>query len=52
MGDWAEEYEKWCSSESEIFTNLQNGSLTFDSEELGIGTEPKLGRTAGEMSAG
>lgn len=52
MGDWAEEYEKWCSSDSEIFTNLQNGTLTFDSEELGVGTEPKLGRSATEMSAG
>ena len=49
-GDWAEEYEKWCSPESEIFANLQNGSITYDSEELGVGTDPRLGSTAGDMS--
>jgi hypothetical protein len=31
---------------------LQDGSLTFASEELGIGTAPRLGRSAGEMAAG
>ena len=49
-GDWAEEYEKWCSPESEIFMGLQDGSLTFDSEELGVGTDPRLGRTADTMA--
>lgn len=49
-GEWAEEYEKWCSPESEVFMALQDGSLTYDSEELGIGTDPRLGRTAGDMS--
>ncbi len=46
-GEWAEEYEKWCSEESEIFAGLQNGSLTFSSPEVGVGTEPRLGVTAG-----
>lgn len=48
-GDWAEEYAKWCSEDSEIFSGLQDGSLTFASEELGIGTAPRLGRSADEM---
>jgi hypothetical protein len=51
-GEWAEEYEKWCSPESEIFANLEGGSLTFDSPELNIGTDPRLGTTAGEMVGG
>jgi hypothetical protein len=46
-GEWAEEYEKWCSEESEIFLGLENGSLTFESPEVGVGTEPRLGTTAG-----
>lgn len=37
---WAEEYDRWCSEESPIYAGLEDGSLTFDSEELGIGTEP------------
>ncbi len=45
-GDWAEEYEKWCSAESEIFLGLQDGSITFDSPELGVGTAPRLGTAA------
>ncbi|MFM7872165.1 MAG: hypothetical protein ACKPBG_10855, partial [Actinomycetota bacterium] len=49
-GEWAEEYEKWCSPESEMFMALQDGSLTYDSEELGIGTDPRIGRSAGDMS--
>jgi hypothetical protein len=28
--DWLEEYERWCSPESEIFAGLQNGTTTFD----------------------
>ena len=46
-GEWAEEYEKWCSEESEIFVGLETGALTFDSPEVGVGTEPRLGTTAG-----
>lgn len=47
-GDFAEEYEKWCSPESEIFAGLQAGSLTFDSEELRVGTEPRPALPSGE----
>ena len=50
-GEWAEEYAKWCGEDSEIFAGLQDGSLTFASEELGVGIEPRLGRSAGEMAA-
>lgn len=46
-GEWAEEYEKWCSPESAIFMGLQDGSLNFDSPELaGVGTAPRLGTSA------
>jgi len=45
-GDWAAEYEKWCSAESEIFLGLEDGSITFDSPELGVGTAPRLGTAA------
>ena len=45
-GEYAEEYEKWCSAESEIFAGLEAGSLTFASEELNVGTEPRLGSSA------
>ena len=38
--EWAPEYEKWCSPESEIYAGLEDGSLTFDDPELGVGTEP------------
>ncbi|MFM8947146.1 MAG: hypothetical protein ACKOJC_10650, partial [Actinomycetota bacterium] len=51
-GEWAEEYEKWCSEESEIFLGLEDGSLTFDSPELGVGTDPRLGSPAGESMGG
>lgn len=51
-GMWAEEYAKWCSEESEVFAGLNDGSLTFASEELGIGTEPRLGRSADDMGKG
>jgi len=50
-GEWAEEYEKWCSEESEIFVGLEDGSLTFDSPELAIGTDPRTGSSA-DMSMG
>lgn len=46
-GDYADEYEKWCSPDAEVFKGLEDGSLTFDSEELGIGTvaRPQIGAT-------
>ncbi|HRE03378.1 MAG TPA: hypothetical protein PLV68_18930, partial [Ilumatobacteraceae bacterium] len=28
--DFADEFELWCSPESEIYLGLQDGSLTFD----------------------
>lgn len=37
-GEYAEEYEKWCSPEAEVFTGLADGSLTFETEDLAIGT--------------
>jgi mono/diheme cytochrome c family protein len=37
-GEYAEEYEKWCSPEAEVFMGFEDGSLTFESEELAIGT--------------
>ena len=51
-GEWAEEYEKWCSEESAIFLGLEDGSLTFDSPELGIGIAPRLGTPASQEVAG
>ncbi|NBP50815.1 MAG: hypothetical protein EBU70_06485, partial [Actinobacteria bacterium] len=27
---WAAEYERWCSPESEIFAALESGATTFD----------------------
>jgi mono/diheme cytochrome c family protein len=39
--EYAEEYETWCSPESEIFLALEDGSMTFATPELGIGTEPR-----------
>jgi hypothetical protein len=44
-GEWAEEYEKWCSPESEIFAGLQDGSLSYDTLP-GVGTAPRLGTSA------
>ncbi len=38
--EWTAEYLKWCSPESEIYAGLEDGSLTFDSPELGVGTTP------------
>lgn len=50
---WAEEYETWCSPESEIFKALESGSTSFDTiakdfamletKPLAVGTEPRLG---------
>lgn len=37
---WAEEYEKWCSPESEIWLALESGASSFDDLE-GVGTDPR-----------
>jgi mono/diheme cytochrome c family protein len=48
-GDYAEEYAKWCSPESEAYLGLESGALTFDNiaDELEgtlvVGTEPRAG---------
>ncbi len=47
-GEYAEEYEKWCSPESEVYAKLQDGSWTFETEELRIGTEPRPAIESGE----
>jgi hypothetical protein len=49
--EWAEEYETWCSPESEIFLGLEAGSTSFDTIEKdfamlttkpgAVGTEPR-----------
>ena len=52
--EWAEEYELWCSEESEIYLGLEDGSITFDNitDEvegvLPIGTTARPGTPAGE----
>ncbi len=38
--DYLEEYETWCTEESEFWLGLEDGSLTFDTIE-GVGTEPR-----------
>ncbi|MEI8391793.1 MAG: hypothetical protein WCG40_04765, partial [Actinomycetes bacterium] len=45
-GTWAAEYTKWCSPDSKIFLDLEAGTSTFDTPELGIGTAPRLGTPA------
>ena len=51
--EYAEEFEKWCSPESEIYAGLEDGSLTFDNlhEEvegvLLVGTAPRPGTPKG-----
>ncbi|NDE59415.1 MAG: hypothetical protein EB010_08335 [Acidimicrobiia bacterium] len=51
-GEWAEEYEKWCSEDSAIFLGLEDGSMTFESLP-GVGTAPRLGTPADqEIAAG
>jgi len=49
-GEWAEEFEKWCSADSEIFAGLEDGSLSFDSLP-GVGTAPRLGTSAADEIA-
>jgi len=50
-GEWAEEFEEWCSEESSIFAGLQDGSLSFDTLP-GVGTAPRLGTTADQEISG
>lgn len=38
--EWAEEYETWCSPESEVFLALEEGAESFASLE-GVGTTPR-----------
>ena len=41
MGDeWAEEFAKWCSEDSEIWPSLQSGAASFDDLD-GVGTDPR-----------
>ena len=48
-GEYAEEFEKWCSPESEIFLALESGSATFDDlheqfeDVMDIGSVPVAG---------
>lgn len=51
--EWGEEYETWCSPESEIFVDLQAGGLLADLHErfdgvLPIGDAPASGSPASE----
>lgn len=52
-GDFAEEFETWCSEESEIFADLESGGSLGTLEErfeeiIPIGTEPAPGSPPGE----
>jgi len=52
-GDYAEEYETWCSEDSEIFADLEGGGDIRTLEErfpdiIPIGMEPVPGSPAGE----
>jgi mono/diheme cytochrome c family protein len=50
---WAEEFELWCSEESEIYLGLEDGSVTFENitekfDVLPIGVEPRPATAASE----
>lgn len=52
-GDYAEEFEEWCSEESEIFVDLESGGALGDLETrfesiIPIGLEPAPGSSAEE----
>jgi len=52
-GDYAAEFEEWCSDDSEIFADLEAGGQLADLETrfegiIPIGTEPAPGRAPGE----
>jgi hypothetical protein len=52
--EYAEEFEQWCSEESEIFAGLEAGDVTLPTLEesvdgiIPIGTEPVAGSPAGD----
>jgi hypothetical protein len=52
--NFADEYEKWCSEDSEIYAGLEDGSLTFDNVAdkvegvLPVGSEARPGTPAGQ----
>jgi hypothetical protein len=52
--EWKEEYETWCSPESEIFLALENGSTSFDTidKDFSMLTKPPhaVGTTARESA--
>lgn len=52
--EWKEEYETWCSPESEIFLALENGSTSFDTIDKDFAMLPKpphaVGTTARESA--
>lgn len=59
--EWAEEFEKWCAEDSEIYLGLEDGSLTFENlheeieDTLLVGVEARPGLGAGDeapLSAG
>lgn len=51
--EWADEYDQWCSEDSEIFSGLESGELGLTTLEdaiegiIPIGTEPAPGSPAG-----
>ena len=52
-GDYADEFEEWCSEESEIFVDLESGGVLADLDQrfegiIPIGSEPAAGSPASE----
>lgn len=53
-GEYAEEYETWCSAEAPAWTGLEDGSITFANSadmidgSTGVGDAPREGSPAGE----
>jgi mono/diheme cytochrome c family protein len=41
---WAEEYEKWCSPEAEMFLLLEEGETFEDEAFAGVGLEPRASK--------
>lgn len=35
------EFEKWCAPDSEVYAGLRDGSLTFATPDLQVGTDPR-----------
>jgi mono/diheme cytochrome c family protein len=52
--EWSEEYQTWCSADSEVYAGLQSGMFSladvdqFVDGVIAIGTDPVPGRTAGD----